>query len=99
MIRRSRLRRADAEARCREVGRVLQGYLDHEVEPGFAKRIQEHLDDCRRCGLEAEAYRRLKTSLEIHQQPVDPEAVDRLRAFGRSIAESGGASEAAGATD
>ena len=86
MIRRSwRRRRSDRPADCREVGRVLQGYLDGEVEPDFAAKIDAHLEACRDCGLEAETYNRIKSSLARRHPAVDEEAIARLRAFGEEL--------------
>lgn len=85
MMSRSLFRRRRAEASCREVGRALQGFLDGEVEADFAEKISEHLEDCRRCGLEAETYRSIKRSLGRRQPAVDGDAVARLRAFGEEL--------------
>ena len=87
MIRRRLLRRVSTEVNCREVGRVLQSYLDGEVEPGFATKIAEHLEKCKDCGLEEETYRRIKSSLADQDAHVDAEAVDRLREFGRRLSD------------
>jgi anti-sigma factor (TIGR02949 family) len=84
MIRRSRRHRRH-EVDCREVGRVLQGYLDGEVEADFAAKIASHLDACRDCGLELDTYRRIKSSLAARRPRVDAATVERLRAFGRTI--------------
>lgn len=85
MIRRRLLRRASTEVNCHEVGKVLQSYLDGEVEPGFAAKIAAHLEKCKDCGLEYETYSRIKSSLNAHEAHVDAEAVDRLREFGRKL--------------
>lgn len=69
------------ELDCHEVARVLQAYLDQELDRGLAREVADHLDDCHRCGMEAETYRRLKASLSNLRQPVDPESVERLRRF------------------
>ncbi|MDP8929430.1 MAG: zf-HC2 domain-containing protein [Actinomycetota bacterium] len=66
---------------CREVARVLQSYLDHELDQRTARKVSHHLEDCRRCGLEASTYRELKQRLSDLGQPVDPEVVERLRVF------------------
>ena len=87
MIRRSRTRRATSLAKCREVGRALQNFLDGDVEESFAARIQEHLDACRDCGLEADTYSKIKEALESQRGSVGPEVIDRLRAFGKKLAE------------
>lgn len=79
MIRRS-------QAGCREVGRKVQSFLDGELDPENRRRIERHLDDCRRCGLEADAYRDIKASLAGHDGDVDPSVIERLRVFGSRIA-------------
>ena len=70
-----------------EVGRVINGWLDGEVEPEFAARVAEHLEDCRRCGLSADVYSRIKESLQSRPPTVDADAVERLREFGSKLAD------------
>lgn len=50
-------------ATCREVGRVLQAYLDGHVDELTARRVARHLEMCRRCGMEASTYAEIKRSL------------------------------------
>ncbi len=85
--RRARWRRPDTPASCREVGRVLQHHLDGVVDDDYAKIIAEHLEECRRCGLEYETYRTIKEALARRRGRVDDEALARLREFGRHLAE------------
>lgn len=85
MIHRRWWRRRKAEVDCREVGKVLQSYLDNDVDEDFAAKIAVHLEDCKHCGLEAETYQQIKTSLAAKMPAVDPDAVERLRAFGAEI--------------
>ncbi len=85
MIRRSWLRRRRSEVDCREVGKVLQSYLDGDVEDDFAAKIAGHLEACKDCGLEAETYQQIKTSLAAKMRAVDPDAIARLRTFGAEI--------------
>lgn len=85
MIRRSWTRRNRAEVDCKEVAKVLQSYLDNDIEEGFAAKIAEHLDACKDCGLELETYERIKASLAAKMPEVDPGALARLRAFGAQI--------------
>lgn len=88
MTSRSWYRRSSSEASCREVGRALQSYLDGDVEEGFAAKISDHLEDCRRCGLEAEVYTRIKETLGTNRTDVDADTISRLREFGSSLAEA-----------
>jgi anti-sigma factor RsiW len=85
MIRRSWGRRRRSDVNCREVGKVLQSYLDNNVEEDFAEKIAEHLEACKECGLEAETYRQIKTTLAGRMPEVDSAAVERLRAFGDQL--------------
>ena len=76
---RRRLRPA-ARARCAEVARWLQPYLDGEMDARTLRLVGAHLETCRRCGLEAETYRVLKQALLRRIDP-PPEPVARLRSF------------------
>ena len=46
---------------CGEVAALLQSYLDAEIDNLSAHRVGEHLELCRRCGLEAETDEAIKT--------------------------------------
>lgn len=73
---------------CLRVTRVLQSYLDGMVDEVTARRVAQHLEDCRRCGMEADTYRAIKTALARHERtPVD--AVIRLRSFAEQLATEG----------
>jgi anti-sigma factor RsiW len=71
---------------CQQVGELLQHYLDDELDETRVARIVEHLDDCRRCGLEVEAYEQIKSSLASRRAEVPADSVERLREFGRRLA-------------
>ncbi|HEX9549267.1 MAG TPA: zf-HC2 domain-containing protein [Acidimicrobiales bacterium] len=73
-------------ASCMKVMRVLQSYLDGEIDDVTARRVRNHLEACRRCGLEAATYREIKASLarKAGGRP-DPDAVERLLLFGASL--------------
>jgi hypothetical protein len=73
---------------CGEVGRLLQRFLDDELDDGAAVAgIARHLDDCGRCGLEAETYHRIKDALAQRRPDLPPDAVERLREFGVGLTE------------
>lgn len=76
--------------RCFRTSRVLQRYLDGEADDLTAERVAEHLDQCRRCGLQARTYQAIKQSLHSGSRDVDDLALRRLRAFHRSLAEHEG---------
>ncbi|MEJ7800011.1 MAG: zf-HC2 domain-containing protein, partial [Ilumatobacter sp.] len=63
-----------------------QQYLDGHIDPDRARRIEAHLDECRRCGMEADTYERIKSTLAAQRPEVPAEAVDRLREFGERLA-------------
>lgn len=71
---------------CEEVGRRLQHYLDGELDERRATRLAAHLADCRRCGLEADAYERIKQSLSQRREALPDDALERLRDFGSRLA-------------
>ena len=72
---------------CRQVGKVLQTYLDDELDDDAARKVSAHLEDCRRCGLEAETYAALKQSLHRGPAGLADEPVARLREFGERLAQ------------
>jgi anti-sigma factor RsiW len=71
---------------CHQVGQVLQTYLDDELDHAAARKVVAHLEDCRRCGLEAETYEALKASLQRVPAGLADEPVVRLREFGERLA-------------
>lgn len=77
--------RADRPMNCKQVGRRLQRYLDGDVDDLTARRIMRHLDDCRRCGMEAAAYTEIRASLARRGHDVPDDAVARLRDFGERL--------------
>ena len=74
---------------CREVGKVLQSYLDGELDELRARRVARHLEMCRRCGMAAETYAEIKRALRGSAGSPPQDAIDRLRAFGEHLAEGG----------
>ena len=85
MIRRRQ--QATGPLSCRQVGRLLQAYLDHELPDTRAVLVADHLDDCRRCGLEASSYRWLKARLAGLAPGTDDCQLGRLRAFADALAD------------
>ncbi len=72
-------------ASCREVGRCLQAYLDGHVDEVSARRIAHHLEQCRRCGMEADAYAAIKAALGNQRGHLDRQSLTRLRDFGTHL--------------
>ncbi len=82
------LRRRNAPMNCMEVARNLQRYLDGDIDDAKARRLEAHLEDCRRCGMEAHTYQHIKTSLAARGTgPVPDDAIERLTRFARSLTE------------
>jgi hypothetical protein len=71
---------------CREVGKLLQRYLDGEVHDDLARKVGEHLEDCRRCGLEADIYGEIKAALARQAPTLSDATLRRLRHFGEHLA-------------
>jgi anti-sigma factor RsiW len=82
-LRRSRV--PDRPLSCREVGKVLQHYLDGHVDDLTADKVAQHLEDCRRCGLELTVYQEIKASLATQSPVLSDPAVLRLRRFGEQL--------------
>lgn len=76
---------------CLRVTRVLQSYLDGEVDEVTSAIVAKHLEECRRCGLEASTYRAIKSAITEagpDVAPVDAEAIERLRRFTEDLSGS-----------
>ena len=84
-----RFHRRTDEASCREVSRALQAYLDGHLDEMTARRVARHLEACRRCGLEAEVYTRIKEAVSRMDREVPSLPVARLRDFAQRLAEEG----------
>jgi predicted anti-sigma-YlaC factor YlaD len=69
---------------CLHVTRVLQAYLDGVADEVTARRVAEHLEDCRRCGLEADTYTAIKTALARHEKTPHV-ALTRLHEFAEGL--------------
>ena len=71
---------------CMKVGRLLQRYLDGVLDEPRSLRLAAHLEDCRRCGLEAQTYERIKASLSANGHgPLPADAVARLTDFAQRL--------------
>ncbi len=82
-------RQAPGSMTCRHVGEVLQEYLDGYIDDERTSRIAAHLDECRRCGMEAEAYERIKATLATlatTRADLPADSLGRLRDFGERLA-------------
>jgi anti-sigma factor RsiW len=75
------LRRVRDRMECMRIRRVLQSFLDGELDGAQREWVAAHLDACRRCGLDAVTYESLRRRLSGFDQSVDPEAIARLERF------------------
>jgi len=71
---------------CMRVARVLQAYLDGEIDEATARRVAAHLGVCRRCGMSADTYRAIKASL-ARRGAWDELTRRRLEDFARRLPE------------
>jgi len=88
-LERLRQRVADVTA-CRDVGRVLQSYLDGELDAAHTAEVATHLEHCVRCGMEADVYTRIQRALARRADGADPHpenrlAIERLRRFATTL--------------
>lgn len=74
---------------CREVGKVLQLWLDEALDNPSADLVAAHLEDCRRCGLEAVIYREIKATLARQGDPLPDTSMRRLRHFSEQLVTEG----------
>ncbi|MGH9074274.1 MAG: zf-HC2 domain-containing protein [Acidimicrobiales bacterium] len=65
--------------------RLLQTHIDGELDEVSARLVVRHLEECRRCGLEASIYAEIKTVLARQSAHLDQETVRRLQAFVASL--------------
>ncbi|MGK2930578.1 MAG: zf-HC2 domain-containing protein [Acidimicrobiales bacterium] len=81
---------ADRPLSCRQVGKILQRFLDAELDEVAADKVAEHLEDCRRCGMTADVYLEIKASIGRDAPVVPEETMSRLQDFSRQLVRSEG---------
>lgn len=74
---------------CQQVEAVLQQYLDEELEASEVPKVLKHLEACKDCGLEAEMYTKIKTSLHQHQNSPSEDSMSRIRSLAEELATTG----------
>lgn len=87
LFRRGRV--ADRPLSCRQVGEILQSFLDAELDDVTTDKVAEHLEDCRRCGMAADVYLEIKASLGRDAPVVPEESLTSLEEFARRLAAGG----------
>lgn len=79
-----------SRVRCLRTMQLIQQYLDGTLDDRPALRVADHLDACRRCGLEAEVFSQIKAALSRYDGDVDPGAMARLRDFANDLVDRDG---------
>jgi anti-sigma factor (TIGR02949 family) len=79
------LRRVRRMPSCEEVAKVLQAYLDGEVDVHTARMVAGHLEDCATCSHESDVYNGIKASLATRRRDIDPEIRRALEGFIRDL--------------
>ncbi len=74
---------------CNDVGKLIQRYLDGELDGSRGTRLAEHLEMCAYCEADAETFRELKAAL-ARSGEMPPATVERLREFGQSLVDGDG---------
>ena len=81
---------ADRPLSCRQLGKILQSFLDSELDEISTDKVAEHLEDCRRCGMAADEYLEIKASLGRDAPVSLEESLGRLVEFARRLTEDEG---------
>jgi anti-sigma factor RsiW len=83
---------------CVQVARILQQYLDEELDASRRAMVAGHLSACRRCGLDEKSFREIKSALARRRHEIPVEPIDRLRKFAAGLASPGAPYEGEGTT-
>ncbi len=68
------------------MARLVQTYLDGELDLGKAEAVASHLERCERCGPDAELLEAVRHALAGLAVPVDPDVMERLEALLHDLA-------------
>jgi anti-sigma factor RsiW len=66
---------------CRKVAKVLQSHLDDELDEERRRKVAAHLDECERCGLEAEVLDGVRSALRGRREKLPVATATALREF------------------
>lgn len=66
---------------CRKVAKVLQSHLDGELDEDRRRKVAAHLDECERCGLEAEVLDGVRSALQGRRANLPVATATALREF------------------
>jgi anti-sigma factor RsiW len=59
-------------------GALLSSYVDHEIDPGAARRVEHHIAECRSCREQLRAYQTVSHALLESHEPDVSAAGDRI---------------------
>ena len=66
---------------CRKVGKVLQTHLDGELDDERRDKVAAHLEECERCGLEADVLEGVRAALRGRRESLPTATATALRQF------------------
>ena len=66
---------------CRKVGKVLQTHLDGELDVERRRKVAAHLEECERCGLEADVLEGVRAALRSRRERLPAATAAALREF------------------
>lgn len=72
---------------CKQVGKLLQEYLDDQLNEAVRAKMQTHLMMCADCGLEYTTFLQLKHALADRRNALPEDAIRRLQQFSTKLAE------------
>ena len=70
---------------CSDVLKVIQAYIDGEIDADTARKVATHLDRCHPCTEEEHIYGQIKTSLARRRHHVDMDVLEQLMSFGERL--------------
>ncbi|MDH3301115.1 MAG: zf-HC2 domain-containing protein [Acidimicrobiia bacterium] len=70
---------------CGDVLKVIQSYIDGEINATTARRVAAHLEQCDPCADEEYIYGQIKASLARRRHKVDMDVLDQLMSFGERL--------------
>lgn len=71
---------------CRQAAKVIQSYIDNELDAERTTLLEVHLDACRDCGLELDTYEEIKAALARRSFELPNATIERLRNFSNELA-------------
>ncbi len=70
---------------CGDVLKVIQSYIDGEIDADTARKVAAHLDQCHPCTDEEHLYAQIKASLARRRRQVDMDVLEQLMSYGERL--------------